>query len=324
MRDKIISILLNNLGKRISGEQISNKFNISRAAVWKHIKALRQKGYNILSTPGGGYQLNKVPDILSNNTLDYYKKYDWEYKILDDTTSTNIQAHIWAQENAPFASMIIAKKQTKGRGRLGRKWSSPMGGIWMSSILYTKLPLLKIQSITLLTAIAVSKAIEEICMGITLKIKWPNDILLNNKKLCGILVESASDIDEVKYIISGIGINANVDMIMMPDEIKQTAASLKSSGFNINRAELAAKINDNLIDIMNEFNENGEIDGMYDYYSSHLAWMGEIIDIKGSYSSEIVDTGRIMGINEKGELEIENDGIIKSITSGELSIRRRE
>jgi len=222
MKQKVLSLLAAG-DEYVSGEKISRELKISRTAVWKHIEALRQEGYVIDSVPRRGYKVLSAPDILFPGEI----KTSLETKILGreihhfhSVDSTNRVAKELAEEGAPEGTVVIAEVQTHGRGRMDREWLSPAGGIWMSAVLKPDLPPYRVQGITLVAAVAIVEAIKEVT-GLDPMIKWPNDIYLEGKKICGILTEMKGEADRVHYIVIGIGVNVN-----------NTFAGLKEEGLN--------------------------------------------------------------------------------------------
>jgi BirA family transcriptional regulator, biotin operon repressor / biotin---[acetyl-CoA-carboxylase] ligase len=210
----------------ISGEALSRTLNITRAGVWKHIETLRLMGYKILAVPRHGYRLTESPDRLIpaevqqgllTRTLGKHIHY------FDSIPSTMNEAFRLGSEGAPDGTVIIAETQTKGRGRMGRGWASPKNkGIYFSVILRPKCAPSQAARMTLVSAVAVSEAVERVT-GIRPLIKWPNDLLLGGRKLCGILTEMRAETDRVEFMVAGIGINVNNG----PHQLLPEAISLK-------------------------------------------------------------------------------------------------
>ncbi|WP_410768393.1 biotin--[acetyl-CoA-carboxylase] ligase [Fontibacillus sp. BL9] len=243
---KLLEILQRQPGTYISGEEISKALSISRTAVWKQINKLREEGYEFEAVSRKGYRLTSSPDKLVD--LDLLERlqtrtFGRQLKILNVTSSTQEEVRRLAEEGAPSGTLVIAEEQTGGRGRQGKKWfSPPHKGIWMSLLLRPQRPLSFAPQLTLLTAVAVCRAVRKVS-GIDAGIKWPNDLLVQGKKICGILIESAGEDERIKYCITGIGIDVNVDRDEMPAELHDIATSLKmESGQVQNRAELIAAV----------------------------------------------------------------------------------
>ncbi len=242
MQEHIIQCLKKSRGTYVSGEEISRSANISRAAIWKYMQELRRDGYEIEAVPHLGYQLVSVPDKLLAHEI----QFDLKTKILgskvfyhDTLTSTMDEAFKLGMEGMPEGTVVCAESQTKGRGRLGRSWSSPKyKGIYFSIILRPKLAPAELAKLTLLTAVAVAEAVAKVS-GVDARIKWPNDLLVKNKKLAGILTELRAEVDQMKFVVVGIGLNVNNTAAQLVDG----ATSLKQeAGKGFSRIEVLQEI----------------------------------------------------------------------------------
>jgi len=230
IKEQLLLHLKDNMDAWISGESLSRQLGVSRAAIWKQARNLKEEGYIIQSLPKKGYRLCAISDLLlpgeirerlGNNLFGGQQIY--YYKELD---TTNLKAKELASQGVPEGTLIIAEKQTKGRGRRGRSWFSPTGyGIYASMVLRPSIAPTEISSITLMAAVSAAEALIALT-PLNFRIKWPNDILLNDKKIAGILTEISSDMDIVDYLIIGIGMNINTPKDVFPPEIKETATSI--------------------------------------------------------------------------------------------------
>jgi len=230
IKEQLLLHLKDNMDAWISGESLSRQLGVSRAAIWKQARNLKEEGYIIQSLPKKGYRLCEISDLLlpgeirerlGNNLFGGQQIY--YYKELD---TTNLKAKELASQGVPEGTLIIAEKQTKGRGRRGRSWFSPTGyGIYASMVLRPSIAPTEISSITLMAAVSAAEALIALT-PLNFRIKWPNDILLNDKKIAGILTEISSDMDIVDYLIIGIGMNINTPKDVFPPEIKETATSI--------------------------------------------------------------------------------------------------
>ena len=223
MREKILQLL--NRKDFVSGKDLSNILNVSRTAIWKQIKILKKYGYNIESVKNRGYKLVSRPDIPRyEELLPLLKTTIIGKKILyfEKIDSTNIYAKKLANEGVLEGCVVVAGMQEKGRGRKNRIWSSPLGGLWFSVIIY---PGISPQNAMIVTMAASISVVETIIKLTNLKtvIKWPNDILVKDKKICGILTELDAEMDRINYMVIGIGINVNN---MISKELKDIATSL--------------------------------------------------------------------------------------------------
>ncbi len=242
MDDKILTVLKNNHERYTSGEELSRFLKISRTAIWKHIENLRQEGYSIVALPHLGYKLTARPDKLSSVELSYRlntKIMGRRIYSYNQTSSTNDIAYRLGQEGAPEGTCVLAEAQEKGRGRLGRVWESPRGkGIYLSVILRPKISPQQAPQITLMASLAVAAAIREVT-SLEALIKWPNDILIKGKKVCGILTEMSAELDSIKFLVLGIGVNVNTKK----EDLPRLASSLREElGQEVYRLDLAQSL----------------------------------------------------------------------------------
>jgi len=229
--------LLNNQGF-VSGTEISRNLGISRGAVWKHIRALRREGFVISGSPRRGYRLERVPEMLSPLAVlpVLTGGFGRPYHYFPATSSTNDRAKELALSGAPEGTVVVAEQQTGGRGRRGRWWYSPPGGLWFSLLLRPRVSPAEVQTLPLFLALAVVRGVEGY-LGLRLDLKWPNDILLGGRKVGGILTEIGAETEQVHYVVAGIGLNVN--FTTFPPELEATATSLRAgSGSEICRARL--------------------------------------------------------------------------------------
>lgn len=322
MKNKILKILKDNKNQFISGENLSKDFGITRAAIWKYMNALKEEGYEITSISKKGYKFVSSPDILRYEEVEEYLQTKYigrnilHYNTID---STNKVAKSLAIEGIEEGTVIVSEEQTIGRGRLGRSWISPKSsGIWMSIILKPNISPMMASRVTLIGAAAVHKALEEI--GIDAKIKWPNDIVLNNKKLCGILTEMSGEMDKLNYIVMGIGLNVNLDEEDFSDELKNMATSLKiEKNEQVNRKELFGKILNNFEILYDEFKKHGNIESTVDICRKNSLLLGKEVRVINGSKTVIV---KALDLDEDGELLVEYEDKSKGkIISGEVSVR---
>ena len=243
MKQKLLELLQSTEGF-LSGQELSDHLNVSRTAVWKVMKSLEEDGYEIEAVRNKGYSLKKEPDILTKESCASRINTKWLGKnlmVYDVTDSTNTRLKLAGEQGAPNGSVAVANAQEAGKGRLGRHWETPKGSaLAFSMLLRPQIQPENASMLTLVAALAVSRAIDEFA-GIKTQIKWPNDIVYQGKKLCGILTEMSADMDQIHYVIVGIGIN--VQMTDFPKEIQNTATSLKLvTGKTLLRNELLAKV----------------------------------------------------------------------------------
>ncbi|MCM8796482.1 MAG: biotin--[acetyl-CoA-carboxylase] ligase [Candidatus Omnitrophica bacterium] len=314
MREKILD-LLKRKTNYISGDFLAQRLGISRQALWKHIQDLKELGYDIVAVPHLGYRLQATPDRLFDcevsrnlNTRILGRKIYY----FESITSTMDAAMELGIKGAPEGSVVIAEAQTRGRGRLGRVWFSPKyKGIYFSVILRPKLAPANISILTLLAAVSVVEAVKKIA-GVDTEIKWPNDILLENKKLGGILTELNAEMDKVNFVIIGIGLNVNNDKRFLPSG----AISLKEkSAQETSRIEL-------LQEILRRLETNYFILGHKGSKAIIERWREYAITlhrrVKVYCQGQYIE-GEVVNIDTDGGLLVRKDsGVIQKIFSGDL------
>ncbi|MEG1472968.1 MAG: biotin--[acetyl-CoA-carboxylase] ligase [Christensenella sp.] len=319
MKKEILQLLIS-AEDFISGEQISDKLNISRAAVWKYIKAIKEEGGVIEAHTKRGYKLVSFPDVLKPEYVNFWiEKPHGELEWLNEVDSTNEYAKLKAREGAQGGSVYVAERQTKGKGRMARGWIADAGdAIMMSVILRPAFEPTKAPAVTFAAALGVVDAVRRVC-GVDTKIKWPNDIVYNGKKICGILTEMSSDMDSVEYIVCGMGLNVNQEKFV--DEIAQKAISLRMIvGNKINRVQLCGALTDSVFDYYEKYVEGG-IDAIFDEYCANSVIIGK--EIKVLSANETV-TGICVGFTRQGALVLNADGEKRTFLAGEVSVRAGE
>jgi len=305
----------------VSGEVLANKLSISRVAIWKQIQKLKDTGYKIISDQNLGYCLVSRPDLLLPQEIQrglstsYIGKEIYYFPELKSTNTIAKKKALHRAEGINEGTLIIAERQSAGKGRLGREWFSPAGGIWFSIIIYPQLSPFYISRITLMTAVAAVKAIK-ICTQIKSQIKWPNDILINEKKVCGILTEMSAELDIINWIVVGIGINANIDIQDFPKNIQENTISLKETiGKEISRVKLAQTF-------LQEFEKYYEKLKRKEFPSILKEWKLHSHTLRKKIrvdTGERIITGEAMDINESGVLILKNeDGKLIEIISGTI------
>jgi BirA family transcriptional regulator, biotin operon repressor / biotin---[acetyl-CoA-carboxylase] ligase len=318
-RSKIIHLLSINKDNYISGQEISDQLSISRSAIWKHMKELEKDGYIIEAKRNKGYRIVKSPRKVSENTVQWGLNTEWLGRSIihkETTTSTQAIAHQLAMDNAPHGTAVIADEQTRGKGRLSREWYSAKNkGIWLSIIMRPLiLPYLAPQ-LTLLTATVLADVLKEE-LGLNPKIKWPNDIILNDKKVSGILTEMQAEQDQVQYIVIGIGMNVNHEQNEIPDDIKKRATSLYlETGNTLDITKLIQQIFVTFEKSYAEYTQQG-FDVIKKRWESYGYRIGEKMKIK-TFQKE--QDAILLGIAEDGALLAKyNDGSVQKVYSGEI------
>ena len=321
-KEKILNILLDNKGDYVSGEDIANSLQISRNAVWKSISKLKEEGISILSSKKLGYMLPSDLDILSkeeisNALIDELK--GTEIHLLNTVDSTNDYAKMLAKQDAPEYTLVVADTQTHGKGRMGRVFSSPSGtGIYMSFILRPKTSLETAQLITSCVAVAISKAIDTLC-NCSSKIKWVNDIFLNDKKISGTLTEGAINFENgsFEYAIVGIGITVRSVKNIFDGELSSIATSIEDeTGLKISRSRLIAEVFNNVYSQLQSIDEKSFIKE----YKKRSLIVGKDV-IVSENGQEVF--AKAIGIDKTAGLIVQfEDGSTKVLNSGEARIRK--
>ncbi|WP_427138702.1 biotin--[acetyl-CoA-carboxylase] ligase [Psychrobacillus psychrodurans] len=321
IKEKILSQLINAKGEPVSGQKLADELHISRTMIWKHLKSIEEDGYVIEAIKKKGYVLQSIPDLVIpeqiipnlktkqlGRTIEYYTTCE----------STQIIAADKAREGAPHGTVVIAEEQTDGRGRLDRSWNSTANkGIWMSVIIRPAISPQFAAQFTLVSAVAITQAIQEVT-NLTPEIKWPNDILINGKKVTGILTELQADMDIVHSIIIGIGVNVNQELSAFEESIQKTATSLKiENGEEIDRSILVAKILYYLEKYGDLYVENG-FKPIKILWESHNCTIGK--RIRATTLRETLE-GVALGITNDGVLEIKLDsGEIRGVYSADIHL----
>lgn len=305
----------------LSGEDIGRELSITRAAVWKGIKKLREEGYEIEAVTNRGYRLTNPETMYNKRELEQglkTKTMGQTIYFYEETDTTNNRARELALEGAPEGTLVVAEKQTAGRGRRGKVWESPLGtGIWMSLVLRPQIMPAEASVLTLLCGLATAEAIEAET-GLSAGIKWPNDILINGKKAVGILTEMDCEMSEVHFVIPGIGINVNT--ASFPPEIAEIATSLYlECGKTVSRRRLVHKVLERLEEHYETFLRTGSFAAMLEDYRKLCITLGKEVHVLGRepFFAEALD------ITSEGELLVRraDNGKEEVVFSGEVSIR---
>ena len=305
----------------VSGQELCEELGISRTAVWKYIRQLEAEGYRLEAVPNRGYCLRQVPDILSESEIQSRLHTRWvgqKVVCLAEVDSTNIRARRLAEEGAPSGTLVAADRQTKGRGSRGRSWESPAGeSIYMTLLLRPEFSPASASMLTLVMGLSAVQGMEQVT-GAALQIKWPNDVVLNGKKVVGILTEMSAQVDYIEHLVIGVGVNVNGKEF--PQELQDKATSLAAQlGKEFCRAGLAAAILEAFERNYEIFCRTEDLSGLKEEYQRVLANAGKqvrVLDPASPYS------GLALGIDERGQLLVRReDGTLERVYAGEVSVR---
>lgn len=320
MKDEILR-LLKTSDSYLSGQQLCDSFQVSRTAVWKVMEQLKKEGYEIEAVRNRGYRLKMSPDVLSEAEIKSVLKTSWAGQNLvcyESTDSTNNRAKEAAEKGALHGTLFAADSQTAGKGRRGRTWVSPSGSsIYMTLLLRPDLEPSKAPMLTLVMGLSVAEGIRQ-AAEVNAGIKWPNDIVVNRKKVCGILTEMATEIQYVNYIVIGVGINVNQQEF--PEELKESATSLGAeTGKKLKRSDIIAAVMENFEKNYEIFLKSGDLSGLQEAYNAILVNYNQPVKVlEPGHEYEAVAGG----INRTGELLVHlPDGQKKEVYAGEVSVR---
>lgn len=304
----------------VSGQEICEKFGVSRTAVWKVIRQLQDEGYQVEAVRSRGYHIVGSPDVMTAEEVSSLIDTEWAgryVKYYPETDSTNIRIKRLGDEGAPHGTLAVADRQTAGRGRRGRSWDSPGGScIYMSILLRPDIAPKKAPALTLVMACSVAEGIMD-CVDIKLQIKWPNDIIAGGRKLAGILTEMSSQVDYINHVTVGVGINVNTQSF--PEAISSATSLFLETGKRVKRAPVIAAVMRRFEENYKIFMQTEDMSGLMEKYGRLLVNRGREVLIleKGSEYEAYAE-----GINRKGELVVrKKDGTIENICAGEVSVR---
>lgn len=327
MKKEILKTLREAGENPVSGQSICETFGVTRQAVWKNISQLKENGYVIESVSNKGYRLISEPDVLYGPDIESRMSDSCICKSVEchqSIDSTNIRAKQLAENGAEEGTLVVADMQTSGKGRRGRVWKSEANvGIYMSLIVRPSISPVNVSGLTLISALALAKAIKNVC-GADSQIKWPNDIVIGKKKICGILTEMSCEMNYIHYAIIGTGINANTKVF--PEDISEKASSIMlETGRKVDRAKLIAETMEIFGDYYNKFVSAGSIEPFIEEYNSFLANKDKEVQILygmlENADKNKIECGIAKGIDREGALIVETDKGIRNVVSGEVSVR---
>ncbi len=313
--EKLLGLL--RAGGFVSGEAIAAALGVSRAAVGKRVAELRRRGFVIAAAPRRGYRLEAVPDALTAEVVLPRLTTAWlgrAWRHHDSVGSTNDEAAAWARAGAPAGAVVVADEQTRGRGRLGRRWHSPPGeSLYFSVVLRPPLPPHRVPPLTLAAGVAVAEAL--VAFELSPELKWPNDVLLDGKKVAGVLTEMSADLDRVHHVVVGIGVNLNGQQF--PDEIAAIATSAAlARGVPLPRADFVALLCARLEDWLNQFVRDGA-SAVVAAWKQHARCFGRRVRVTAG--RDVLD-GVAEDLEDDGALRLRlDDGRAARVVAGEVA-----
>lgn len=318
MRKKILNELCRRSGDFVSGKEMAEEMGISRVAVWKHIEVLKEEGYNIQGVSGRGYRIDNVENIL---LLDEVKKRlstkfmgnDLRYYTEVDSTNNKSKQLLKKGEIEPGA-VIAAMRQSEGKGRRGREWESPVGGLWFSLLTKPGLALQQTALLSLVFAVAVACALDKF-LPFPTSIKWPNDVFVHDKKIAGILLELSGELEQADYLITGIGINVNIKNSELGKEIGKKASSLLEETGDCQRLDIIlAEVLNTMEEYYYNFMDNGFEKILYEF-KERCFHLGK--DVKIQLPGKTVQ-GLNTDIDEQGNLLIRSENKVERLSTGDV------
>lgn len=325
-RQDVLALLREQEGAFVSGEEISHRLGLSRAAIWKAVDALRREGYTVEARTGRGYRLLDAPDVLTEPEIRRFlgetARVGRTLVCLAEVDSTNLRARQLAAEGAADGTVVVADRQTAGRGRLGRSFQSPGGqGIYLTALLRPDLPPERLSPVTAMAGVAVCRAVERLC-GVSPGLKWPNDPVLDGKKLCGILTELSleGETARVQELVLGIGINVSQRPEDFTPEVREIATSLvQALGHAVSRPALTAEIIRE-VDRLCAALAAGETGPYLAEYRRRCVNLGRTVRLLRPDGGG--ETAEALDIDEEFGLVVRRpDGAVKTVRSGEVSVR---
>ena len=320
MKEELLS-LLRERNEYVSGQELCRHFGVSRTAIWKAVNRLKEAGYEIEAVPNKGYRVLSCPDSVAAVEVSSLMETDVigrDVRYMETIDSTNLYARRLGEDGAVEGVLVVADEQTAGKGRSGRHWTTPPGSaIAMSVLLRPRIAPERISMVTLVMGLAVAKAVREL-YGLDALIKWPNDVVVNGKKICGILTEMSAELMAVNYIVIGVGINSN--MKEFPEEIRTTATSIALElGRDVSRARLIAEVMKHFETLYRSFLETSDLSGIISDYNAILVNIGRrvrVLEPGNEYSA------KALGIDRNGRLLVRTDeGTVRDVYAGEVSVR---
>lgn len=318
-KEKVWRLLSENEQRYLSGEAISEKLSVSRSAVWKAVEKLRDEGLMITATTNRGYKLI-TKDQLSRSELEKHLP-GCDIHFFDEIGSTNSYAKTLIGKGAGQGCVVVSRRQSAGRGRLGRTFLSPAGGIYLSVVLQPDVPALSALPVTCAVAVAAAQAIEKVC-GIEVSIKWVNDLFYRERKIAGILTEGVVDVENMRLtaLVCGIGLNFSTRISEFPAELQPVAGSLYDGPTSVPDGSDQSLLVATLVRYLYKYSDSLPDTSFLDYYRRHHLLTGRRVKILSSGNE--LDRGVVEGVDDRAQLLLRRpDGTLVRISTGEVSVR---
>jgi len=317
-RDDVLRALRAEGAAGVNGESLAARLGVSRVAVSKHVSALRDAGYAIDAAPGSGYRLLSAPDLpLPAEVEPLLRSTLWTaFSGGAETGSTNDDARALARAGAPEGSVVLASRQTAGRGRMGRSWSSPGGGVYLSAVVRPAVAPGEVASLALAVALGIARGLET--LGAKPMLKWPNDVLLGDGKLVGVLLEMSAESDAVEWVIVGAGLNVHRPVGEAP---APGSAYLEDVAPGVGLARAAAAELDGIAEAYEQWRAGG-FSAIRAQYEARFALTGRAVrvsDLMGTVRAH----GEVTGVDDEGRLLVRGeDGSVTAVVAGEVTLRQ--
>ncbi len=314
-REHVLESLRDAGAAGVSGEHLAVRLGVSRAAVAKHVAALRAEGYEVTAVPGAGYRLVSAPDLpLPSEVRRLLRDPFWAE--LDGggvTASTNDDARRLAREGAPQGTVVLAARQTAGRGRLGRSWASPEGGVYLSAVLRPPIAPSEAGPLPLVIAVGVARGLD--ALGVDCRLKWPNDVYLDGSKIAGILLEMSAEGDRIDWVVAGVGVN-----VRPPAERPSGAAYVADLVAGARLAEVAAAVLDGIAGAYSLWREDG-FGPLLEEYERRAYLTGSDV-VVSDMTGAVRAAGRVRGVDGEGRLLVAGPDGTRTVSSGDVTLRR--
>lgn len=313
-RDEVLAALRAAGAAGVSGQALAERFGVSRVSIAKHVAALREAGYLIDATPGSGYRFASAPDLaIPSEVRPLLADPFWErIEGGAETNSTNDDARALARAGAPEGTVVVAARQLAGRGRLGRRWVSPEGGAYVSVVLRPPVAPVEAAALPLVVAVGVARGLRS--LGVEPRLKWPNDVWIGDRKVCGILLESAAEGDRVSWVVAGFGLN-----VLRGEGASDEVAHVSDFVAAVTPSRVAAAVLDGVASAYRQWREEG-FSRLSDEFEGASVLTGNDVVVSDAAGDPVV-RGRVEGIDAEGRLLVRDEGGVTRVAAGDVTLR---